>query len=217
MVAAVSALNTSAVAASSSKASTTDPAAAQDRFLKLLVAQLNNQDPLNPMDNAQMTSQMAQINTVTEIQKLNVTMNGMAGQFAALQGVQSADLVGKQVLVDGMVAPVGADGDVRHYFNLDMSADSVRADAYGPSGELLGSQLLGAMDAGQHDLRWQMPDVPEGTNVKFVVSAARGGLPVVVNAMVPTTVKAVEMSNGQMSLRTSDGNAWAYSDIRAYL
>ena len=51
--------------------STTDPAAAQDRFLKLLVAQLNNQDPMNPMDNAQMTSQMAQINTVTGIQQLN--------------------------------------------------------------------------------------------------------------------------------------------------
>jgi autotransporter-associated beta strand protein len=40
-------------------------AESQDRFLKLLVAQLNNQDPMNPMDNAQMTTQMAQINTVT--------------------------------------------------------------------------------------------------------------------------------------------------------
>ena len=52
----------------------TDPAAAQDRFLKLLVAQLNNQDPMNPLDNAQMTSQIAQINTVTGIQQLNQTM-----------------------------------------------------------------------------------------------------------------------------------------------
>ena len=44
---------------------------AQDRFLKLLVAQMQNQDPLNPMDNAQVTSQMAQINTVSGIEKLN--------------------------------------------------------------------------------------------------------------------------------------------------
>ena len=51
-----------------------DATAAQDRFLKLLVAQLNNQDPMNPMDNAQMTSQMAQINTVTGINKLNETI-----------------------------------------------------------------------------------------------------------------------------------------------
>ena len=68
--------------------STTDPAAAQDRFLKLLVAQLNNQDPMNPMDNAQMTSQMAQINTVTGIQQLNKTMESMAGQFTASSTVR---------------------------------------------------------------------------------------------------------------------------------
>lgn len=55
------------------KANANDPAAAQDRFLKLLVAQLNNQDPMNPLDNAQMTSQIAQINTVTGIQQLNQT------------------------------------------------------------------------------------------------------------------------------------------------
>ena len=51
-----------------------DPKAAQDRFMKLFVAQLNNQDPMNPLDNAQMTSQMAQINTVTGIQQVNDTL-----------------------------------------------------------------------------------------------------------------------------------------------
>ena len=52
----------------------TADADAADRFLKLLVAQMQNQDPLNPMDNAQVTSQMAQINTVTGIEKLNTTV-----------------------------------------------------------------------------------------------------------------------------------------------
>jgi flagellar basal-body rod modification protein FlgD len=47
---------------------------AQDRFLKLLTTQLKNQDPLNPMDNAQMTSQLAQISTVDGIEKLNATL-----------------------------------------------------------------------------------------------------------------------------------------------
>ena len=52
-------------------AATNDATVTSDRFLKLLVAQMQNQDPLNPMDNAQVTSQMAQINTVTGIDKLN--------------------------------------------------------------------------------------------------------------------------------------------------
>src|SRR3954465_3385974 len=78
-----------------------DAAATSDRFLKLLVAQMKNQDPLSPMDNAQVTSQMAQINTVTGIDKLNSTVATMTGQFAQLQALQGAALVGHDVVVPG--------------------------------------------------------------------------------------------------------------------
>ncbi|MFM1908991.1 MAG: hypothetical protein RLZZ591_2668, partial [Pseudomonadota bacterium] len=91
----ISALNT---ASTSSATSSTSGASAgvntsemQDRFLKLLVAQLNNQDPMNPMDNAQMTSQMAQINTVTGIQQVNETLKNMSM-------LQSTSMVGRDVL-----------------------------------------------------------------------------------------------------------------------
>ena len=46
-----------------------------DRFLKLLVTQMQNQDPLNPMDNAQVTTQLAQISTVSGVDKLNTSIN----------------------------------------------------------------------------------------------------------------------------------------------
>lgn len=64
----------------------------QDRFMKLLVAQMKNQDPLNPMDNAQMTSQIAQINTVAGIEKLNSTVEGLASEFAAMRELVSSRL-----------------------------------------------------------------------------------------------------------------------------
>ena len=78
--------------------------AAQDRFLKLLVAQLNNQDPMNPLDNAQMTSQIAQINTVTGIQQLNQTMESMSAQFNSLQVMQGTALIGRNVMTEGSTA-----------------------------------------------------------------------------------------------------------------
>ena len=62
----------------STTSGSTSAASQQDRFMKLLVAQLNNQDPMNPMDNAQMTSQIAQINTVSGIQQVNDTLTNMA-------------------------------------------------------------------------------------------------------------------------------------------
>ena len=66
---------------------TANEAGSADRFLKLLVAQMQNQDPLAPMDNAQVTSQMAQINTVTGIEKLNTTVQGLQGNFVQMQAL----------------------------------------------------------------------------------------------------------------------------------
>ncbi len=75
---AIDSITASTATASPTRSANNDTAAMQDRFLKLLVAQINNQDPLNPMDNAQMTTQMAQINTVSGIQQVNQTLQGMA-------------------------------------------------------------------------------------------------------------------------------------------
>jgi flagellar basal-body rod modification protein FlgD len=83
-------------AASTSK--TTD---AQSNFLKLLTEQLKNQDPLSPMDNAQMTSQLAQISTVDGIEKLNTTLTAMLSGSQSSEAVQAAALVGKGVMVEG--------------------------------------------------------------------------------------------------------------------
>jgi len=83
----------------SSSASVTDQI--QDRFLKLLTTQLRNQDPLNPLDNAQMTSQLAQINTISGIEKMNATLGKMLDFYNAGQGMQAAGLIGKYVLVAG--------------------------------------------------------------------------------------------------------------------
>ncbi|KAJ8134795.1 hypothetical protein OY671_011993, partial [Metschnikowia pulcherrima] len=68
---------TTSATSSTTKTASQQASEASDRFLKSSVTQMQNQDPLNPMDNAQVTSQMAQINTVTGIDKLNTTMNTM--------------------------------------------------------------------------------------------------------------------------------------------
>ena len=74
---------------------------AQDRFMTLLVTQMKNQDPLNPLDNAQVTSQLAQLSTVTGIDKLNVTLQALQGSYQASQALQATDMIGRGVLVPG--------------------------------------------------------------------------------------------------------------------
>src|SRR5262245_58442945 len=73
----------------------------QSNFLKMLVTQLNNQDPLNPLDNSQLTSQLAQISTVSGLQNVNSTLNALLSQTAAGRAMDSANLIGRTVLVPG--------------------------------------------------------------------------------------------------------------------
>ncbi len=88
-------------AAATAAASTSQTAATQDRFLKLLVTQLQNQDPLNPMDNAAVTSQMAQLSTVNGIDQLNATVQALSASMATSQSLQATSMIGHAALVPG--------------------------------------------------------------------------------------------------------------------
>lgn len=82
-----------------------------DRFLTLLVTQLKNQDPLNPMENSEMTSQLAQINTVAGIEQLNESFTNIGAQIQAGQSLQLANLIGKDVLIPGNRTLLGSEGE----------------------------------------------------------------------------------------------------------
>lgn len=81
----------------------------QDQFLTLLVTQLKNQDPLNPMENAELTSQLAQISTVEGVNNLNKTLMAISGQIDVSQSMNAVALIGKGVLVPGNKVALGSD------------------------------------------------------------------------------------------------------------
>lgn len=127
----------------------------QDHFMTLLVTQLKNQDPMNPMDNSQMTSQLAQINTVSGIQDLNKTLASINGQIDAGQTLQAAALIGKGVLVPGDRVLVGDDGTTTPFgLELDRPADEVRIAITDGAGQVVRSFDLGAQDAGLQSFVW---------------------------------------------------------------
>ena len=201
---------------SATKNAGTDPAAAQDRFLKLLVAQLNNQDPMNPMDNAQMTSQIAQINTVTGIQQVNQTLKSMAEQFAGLQVLQGASMVGRDVLVDGSKLKA-TDGVAKGAIDLSGRADSVKIEIVSPGGTVLGTVNLGALDGGRHNFEWDASSHSGSGDPSFRVTALRGGQAVATTSMTRDRVVSVSSQDGAMSVQLRDRHSVAYSSIKAIL
>ncbi|GAA3540404.1 flagellar hook assembly protein FlgD [Zobellella aerophila] len=127
----------------------------RENFMTLLVTQLKNQDPLNPMENAEMTSQLAQINTVTGIESLNDTLSGITGQIDAGHTLQAAGLIGKGVLVPGDRLLVGEEGATTPFgIELGSSADQVNVSILDGSGQVVRRFELGAMSAGVESFVW---------------------------------------------------------------
>lgn len=216
---------TSATSGSSALGSTTtksdaatDPAAAQDRFLKLLVAQLNNQDPMNPLDNAQMTSQIAQINTVTGIQQLNDTVKGLVSQFSAQQMLQGSAMVGREVLAEGNTLSVdGASGQAAGAFDLAGSAASVKVQVLDPAGKELETIDMGALPAGRYNFAWDASSYQGDSAPRFKVLATNGETSVASTALMIDKVTAVSMDSGSLQLQLSRGGMTTQAGIKAIL
>jgi flagellar basal-body rod modification protein FlgD len=193
----------------------TDPAAAQDRFLKLLVAQLNNQDPMNPLDNAQMTSQIAQINTVTGIQQLNQTMASMATQFNSLQVMQGTTLIGRNVMTEGSTLAV-ADKVGKGGFELASPATSVKVDVLNASGQVIETVDLGAKAVGRHTFEWDASGYTGSTEgLQFRITAANGSTKIDSTSLALSKVTAAGAEDGQLKLTLANGKTISYSDIKA--
>ena len=188
----------------------------EDRFLKLLVAQLQNQDPLNPMDNAQVTSQMAQIQTVSGIDKLNTTVQGLNAQFAQLQALSGASLVGRDVLIEGN--RLVADNGVGHGgFELASQADQVKLEVLDASGRVIDSADLGAMASGRHSFDWiPSAGVNPALVSRFRITANLGTTAVAATAYTRDRVDAVSAGPSGLVLELAHAGPVAYDQVKVF-
>lgn len=162
----------------------------QDNFLTLLIAQMKNQDPTNPMDNSQLTSQLAQINTLAGIERLNTTLGMVSGQIDDSLSVNASNMIGKGVMVPGnkiLVATSeleGTDNETETIttpfgFELMRDADSVIITILDENGNVVREVDLGSISAGVSSFTWdgQLNDgttAPDGSYT-FSVNASYDG------------------------------------------
>lgn len=204
----------SGASASGAATSSTDTATS-DRFLKLLVTQMQNQDPLNPMDNAQVTSQMAQINTVNGIEKLNTTVSGLNGQFIQLQSLQAATLVGHDVWLQGNALQV-TNGVGEGAFNLDGAADSVKVEILNGAGKVVDTLNLGAQSAGRQEFSYPKEGLgADGAQYTFRVTALSGAKAVTSTPLMLDHVESVGIDGDTLTLALTRGGDTPYSKVLA--
>jgi flagellar basal-body rod modification protein FlgD len=185
-----------------------------ERFLKLLVTQMQNQDPLNPMDNAQITTQLAQINTVTGIEKLNTTVQSLSSQMMQSQALQGASLVGHDVLIEGNALTI-ADGKASAGFELTSAADAVKVEILSPAGRVLDTLQLGAQNVGRSGFEWEVPAGASTDGLSFRVTATSGATKLTATPLTADRVNAVSMDGSTLTLELARGGPTAYAKVKA--
>jgi flagellar basal-body rod modification protein FlgD len=183
----------------------------------LLVTQLKNQDPLNPMDNSQITSQMAQISTLSGIDKLNTTLQSMAASFTANQSLQATGMIGHSVLVPGTGLQL-QNGAAQAGVSLPQAADSVAVSIVDGSGQVVHKVDLGAQAAGVLSFQWDgLTD--SGANAApgsytFSVQAVQGGTKINAVALASGLVSGVTQGANGAALKVNGIGQVALSDVK---
>jgi flagellar basal-body rod modification protein FlgD len=193
--------------------SSKNAAETQDRFLKLLIAQMKNQDPMNPMDNAQVTSQMAQIQTVTGVSTLDTSIKSLSSQFVQMQALQSVSLVGRDVSVEGNRLNMD-NGVGTGVFELGSPAGAVKLEVLSPGGNVIDTVQLGAQGAGRHNFDWAADKNDPTAQYNFRISATQGTAAV---ASIPYSldkVIAVNTSGSKLQLQLQNAGLVDYGSIK---
>ena len=199
----------------------------EQRFLKLLVTQLNNQDPLNPMENAELTSQLAQMSTVSGIERLNATLSGLVNQTGTNQVLQAASLIGYNVLSPGSTIattePKAGEAPAAVPFAVQLAdtAGDVEVKIVDGAGRTVRTLSLGTMAEGVNAVTWDgLADdgsaAPAG-NYSFTVSADNNGAKVDATALVFSQVAAVKQGASGVTLELMTGQSITLADVRMFL
>lgn len=170
-----------------------------DTFMKLMVTQLNNQDPMKPMNNEQMLSQIAQFTSVSGISELNNSFKDLTGSLANGQALQASSLVGREVYTPLNEGVLSNDSGINGSVQLDSSASNVLVRISDPLGRPVRQLQLGPQPAGELRFSWDGLDdqgeFSEPGRYQIQIEAQVGDETVALDPLVAARVDSVVVDN----------------------
>lgn len=191
----------------------------QEEFLKLMTTQINNQDPMKPMENGEFLGQIAQFASVSGIQEMQASLKNLVDSLSSNQAMQASALVGKTVVVPASQAYYDGARPLRGGVEIDGAADNVIVGIFDQSGQLVSKLELGPQASGTVDFEWdgRADDgsaLPAGT-YQLKAESVTAGNAVALTTLVADGVEAVSMAGAgkPMSLTLTGGASVGMSDI----
>ncbi len=151
----------------------------KDDFLKLMIEQLKNQDPLSPMEGTEFTAQLAQFSSLEQLNNMSDSLEqSISANYQLTQAVNNtmtASLIGKEVKLEGTGLTNNGQDEIGLGYNLPDTASSVKINIYNQDGALVKTLDSLPISEGDHKLSWDFSDnngekVPNG-NYRFEVEA----------------------------------------------
>jgi len=219
MVASVTGTTNAQGSSALSSALGTNKAMGKDDFLKLLVAQLKNQDPLAPQDNTQFVAQLAQFSSLEAAMGTNTRLDGITSQNQGLANTQVVSLVGKTATVKGsLVTATGSGTAVPVNFTLASATDSTNVSIQNASGKVIRTIPVGAHSPGLVKVNWDGRDdqgnvMAAGTYAVSVQAKTKDGSAVSVAQETTGLVKSVAFDKGYPVLTLANGMQVPVSDL----
>jgi len=181
------------------------PVLGKDDFLKLLVTQLRNQDPLSPLDGAEFSAQLAQFTSVEQLIEIGAKLEAQASASAeaalTTQTMLGTSLIGRDVTLRGATVSVTS-GDVpRVAIELAAPAETVTVEVLGPDGKSLGTQTFDDLGRGRATLELDAMDLPPGAYTYAVTAVGERGVAVATERFSIGRVDGVSFAGGQVVLR----------------
>lgn len=178
----------------------------KNEFLELLVAQLNNQNPLEPQENGEFIAQLAQFSQVEGVEKLNTRMEALLSGYQSSQALQASSLVGRKVIVPSDNAVVDTSETFRGSLVLPTTSSNVYVNVYDSTGNLVSRVNLGQQAAGNVGFMWDGRNssgdlMPPGT-YKFEAQASYADGAKGLYTLLPANVDSVALgqNGGEMRL-----------------
>ncbi len=219
MVAPVSSTTPAADSSALSSALGSSQTLGKDDFLKLLVAQLKNQDPLAPQDNTQFVSQLAQFSSLEAAMGTNTRLDSITSQNQGLANTEVVSLVGKTATVKGsLVTAAGSGIAVPVSFTLSGASATTNVSIQDSTGKVVRTMPIGARSPGLVRVNWDGKDdhgniMPAGTYAVSVQAKTDDGSTVSVAQETTGLVKSVAFDKGYPVLTLANGMQVPVSDL----
>ncbi len=211
---AISATNTAAATAVTQAAESMG----KDAFLKLLITQLQNQDPLNPTDSTEFTAQLAQFSSLEQLSNVNANLTRLEQYQASINNAQAVSFIGKEIVSKGNSIDITSAGQAAACdFELAADAPHVTVTVYDATGGFVTDFEANSLSAGKHTLAWDGRDrsggmVPAGTYSFEVIAEGVDGRRIGTTTYAKGTVTGVTFENGETYLLAGSGKV-AIGDV----